>query len=99
METAAFLNLPMQTSGLRVIHLNPVNAEIVFARYRIFSVDQWQREEWPTVVLPGREYGQFIQPCGLVDHFGDRSSRNISCAELQNFCREAAMFPKLSRFR
>src|SRR6185295_1810327 len=42
MKASAFLNLPVQAGSVRVVDLDAINAEVVFLRDRVLSVDQRQ---------------------------------------------------------
>src|SRR6185503_1836198 len=72
MKAAAFLNLPVQPGRVRIVDLDAIDAEIVFLRDRVFSVDQRQRDEWSTVFLPRRQHGQLIESSWTIDDLRDR---------------------------
>src|ERR1700674_850189 len=99
MKAAPFLNLPMQPRRLRIVDLHAVDAEVVLPGRWVFGVDQRQRDEGPTVFMPGRQRGQSIEAAGSIDDLLHRTARYGSCPELEEISHQRSMLPELSAIR
>src|SRR5439155_4341368 len=99
MKAAAFLNLPMQARGFRVVNLHAIDAEVVLLRRRMFGVDEWQSDERPTVFLPRGQHRKLIETRRLLNDFTDWATGNRARAELQEIANQRAMLPKLLSIR
>src|SRR5262245_37996923 len=67
MKAATFLNLPMQSGSARVISLHAINAEVVLPRDRVLGINQWQRDERSTVLMPRSQHREFIKSRRSLD--------------------------------
>ena len=81
MKAPAFLNLPVQSGGVRIVNVHAINAEVVFLRHRMFGIDQRQRNKRPAVFLPGSQDRQFVKTHLLLNHFRDRRARHFARPE------------------
>src|SRR5262245_39972917 len=99
MKPAAFLNLPMQTCGRRVINLHAIDAEVVLLRGRMFGVNERQRDEWSTVFLPGGNHRQLLQICGTIDYRRHWRARCVARTETKKLAPKFSVLPELTRLR
>jgi hypothetical protein len=85
---------------MRVVDLHAVDAEVVFLRYRVLGVNERQRDEWPTVFLPGCQHRQLVQSRGTIDHLSDRRSRDVFFVpSFSKIERDRTMFPEFTKLR
>ncbi len=96
MKAAAFLNLPMQPRGLRIVNLHAVDAEVVFLRDRVLGIDQRERDEWPTVFVPGCQCGQSVETPESINDFRYWPARYGFRAELEELSDQRSMLPEFS---
>src|SRR4051812_48922712 len=98
-KAAALLNLPVQPGCRFVKNLHSINAEVMLLRYRMFGVDQRQRNEWPAIFLPGCQHRQMIESRLALDDISDRSPRHSLRSQFQEIAHQRTMFPKLRSVR
>src|SRR5437016_12448348 len=99
MKAAAFLNLPMQPRGPRIVDLHPINPQIMFLCDWVFRMDQRERDEWPAVFVPSRKHRQLIESHRWFDDLRHRPTGNVASSEFQELAREGSMFPKFRPVR
>ena len=58
MVCAHLVGLPVHPRGVAVIHLHPVDADVPYARHRVFADHQGQRDERASIVRPAGERWQ-----------------------------------------
>jgi hypothetical protein len=98
-EAAALVYLPVHPRRARVEALHAVHAEVVLGRRGVLGVDEREREEGASVLLPCRQHGQLVEPRGPVNDLRDRRARDLLRPELQGFERERAVLPERGGLR
>ena len=92
-ESAAFFDLPVHARRRAVETLQAVYAQVPYACFAVYGVDQREREELSAVQRPALQNRQAVKLRRVETFVHDRPARNISHACLQDLSNVLSLRP------